>query len=390
MKPLAARTDRLRQSDIRAVTAAVNRVGGINLGQGICDLATPDPVKAATIVAVETDRSIYTAYNGIQSLREGILDKVRAFNRIPAADADEVMVGVGSTGAFVATVLTLCEAGDEVVVFEPFYGYHTGLLRLFGVVPVLVPLHAPDWSVDWAALEGAITPKTKAVLVCTPGNPHGKVWTEDELRRLLDLLERHDLWAITDEIYEHMTYDGRVHVSLASLPGAYARTVTLSGFSKTLNMTGWRLGYAVAAPPVIEKMGLISDLVYICAPAPLQHGVAAALPLDDAYYTDLQADYTARRALMGETLDACGFVASWPEGAYYAFASFERLAGRPGFADDRQACETLIAEAGVATVPGSAFFADPARGRHYLRFSFAKEMDVLDDACRRLRAAFAA
>ncbi|MDX1421245.1 MAG: pyridoxal phosphate-dependent aminotransferase, partial [Rubricoccaceae bacterium] len=264
MKPLASRTDALRQSDIRAVTFAVNRVGGINLGQGICDLPTPDAIKAAAVEAVEGDRSIYTAYSGVQKLRRPILEKARRFNGIPAERDEEVMVSVGSTGAFVATVLALCEPGDEVVVFEPFYGYHTGILHLLGVTPVPVPLQAPDWRVDFEALEAALSEKTKAVLVCTPANPSGKVWPEAELRRLLGLLERHDLWAITDEIYEYMVYDGHRHVSLGSLPGAYERTVTLSGFSKTFNMTGWRLGYAVAAPPVIEKMGLINDLVYIC------------------------------------------------------------------------------------------------------------------------------
>ncbi len=391
MKPLARRTDWLRQSDIRAVTAAVNRVGGINLGQGICDLPTPEPIKAATVAAIEADRSVYTAYNGTRALREAILEKVRAFNRIPAQSAEEVVVSVGSTGAFVSAVLALCEGGDEAILFEPFYGYHAGLLRLLGVTPVAVPLVAPDWAVDFDALERAITPRTKLVVACTPANPSGKVWTEAELRALLAVLERHDLWAVTDEIYEHMTYDGRRHVSLASLPGAHERTVTLSGFSKTFNMTGWRLGYAVAPEAVAEKMGLVSDLVYICAPAPLQHGLADALPeIGDDYYDGLAADYAARRALMCDALDACGFDGQRPEGAYYALAGFEALARtRPGFADDREACETLIREAGVATVPGSAFFADAARGRLLLRFCFAKEMGVLDEACRRLRAAFA-
>lgn len=187
-----------------------------------------------------------------------------------------------------------------------------------------------------------------------------------------------------------MTYDGRRHVSLGRLPGAYERTITLSGFSKTFNLTGWRLGYAVGPADVLEKMGLAADLVYICAPAPLQHGMAAALPADESYYAALEADYAARRRLMGETLDACGFAHAWPEGAYYAFASFAPLAERrPGFADDREACHTLIETAGVATVPGSAFFSDPADGRAWLRFCYAKEMDVLEDACRRLRAALA-
>jgi aminotransferase len=390
MKPLASRVAHIRQSDIRAVTVAVNRVDGINLGQGICDLPTPEPIKEAAKAAIDGDRSIYTSYAGIAKLRERILEKARAFNRIPAASADEVMVAVGSTGAFVATVLTLFEPGDECIVFEPFYGYHTGLLDLFGVEKRTITLRAPDWAVDFDAVEAAITERTKAVLVCTPNNPCGKVWSREELQRLLEILERHDLYAITDEIYEYMTYDGREHVSLASLPGGHRRTVTLSGFSKTYNMTGWRLGYAIGPQAIIDRMGLISDLIYICAPSPLQYGVAAAFDMDEAYFDELAADYDAKRTLMCETLEACGFAFAWPQGAYYVLASFAPLAERrAGFEDDRAACDTLIDEARVAAVPGNSFFADPRDGQTFLRFCFAKEMPVLEEACRNLRAAFA-
>ncbi|MEM6782351.1 MAG: pyridoxal phosphate-dependent aminotransferase [Bacteroidota bacterium] len=390
MKPLAARTDALRQSDIRAVTAAVRRVDGLNLGQGICDLPTPDPIKTGAVAAIEGDQSIYTAYNGIARLRQGILAKAQRYNGIPATDDGEVMVSAGSTGAFAATVLALCDPGDEVVLFEPFYGYHTGILKLFGVTPVAVPLLEPDWAVDFDALAAAITPRTKAVVVCTPANPSGKVWTEAELQTMRALAEQHDLWVITDEIYEYMTYDAHRHVSMASLPGAYERTVTLSGFSKTFNMTGWRLGYAVAPRPVIEKMGLVNDLVYICAPAPLQHGLAAALPMPDAYYAQMLADYAAKRTLLCETLEACGFEVNWPQGAYYVLAGTRALAERrTGFEDDHAASRTLIDEAGVGTVAGRSFFADPERGRFLLRFCYAKEMPVLEDACARLRRTFA-
>ncbi|CAN5544973.1 pyridoxal phosphate-dependent aminotransferase [soil metagenome] len=316
MKPLSSRTESLRQSDIRAVTFAVNRVDGINLGQGICDLPTPDPIKEAAKEAIDGDHSIYTSYAGIAKLREGILGKVKDFNRIPAESAEDIVVSVGSTGAFVATVLTLFEPGDECIVFEPFYGYHTGLLDLLGVTRRVVSLHAPEWEIDFEEVEAAITEKTKAILICTPNNPCGKVWTREELEAVLDIVERHDLYVITDEIYEYMTYDGREHVSLASLPGAYERTITLSGFSKTYNMTGWRLGYAIAPQDIAARMGLINDLIYICAPAPLQYGVAAAFEMDEDYFPILAAEYDARRSLMCETLEACGFEFSWPEGAY--------------------------------------------------------------------------
>lgn len=389
MKPLASRTDGLRQSDIRAITFAVNQAGGINLGQGICDLPTPQPIKAAAHEAIDGDRSIYTAYNGIKKLREGILDKAQTFNRLPATSPEEVMVSVGSTGAFVSTVLTLFEPGDACVLFEPFYGYHSGILDLLGVEKQVARLDAPDWSIDFEALEATITERTKALLVCTPANPTGKVWTRDELTRLLDIAQRHDLWIITDEIYEYMTYDGREHLSLGSLPGAYERTITLSGFSKTYNMTGWRLGYAVGPEPVLARMGLINDLVYICAAAPLQHGVAAAFEMDDSYLAELAEEYAARRKLFCETLDACGFRFTWPEGSYYVLADFSPLAERfDGFSNDQEAAETLIREAGVGSVPGNSFFADPEDGRFFLRFCYAKRMEVLEEACRNLRAAF--
>ena len=391
MKPLAARAATLRQSDIRAITFAANAAGAVNLGQGICDLATPEPIREAAKQAIDDGRSIYTAYNGVPALRAAIADEARAFNALAVTEAN-VMVGAGSTGAFVAAVLALCEAGDEVILFEPFYGYHAGILKLFGVTPVVVPLAPPAWAFDAERLAAAITPRTKAVLVCTPANPTGKVWTRAELAAVLEVAERHDLWCLTDEIYQYMTYGDARHVSLASLPGAFERTVTLSGFSKTFNMTGWRLGYAVAPEALAETMGLVSDLTTICAPAPLQHGLAAALPLPAAYYAQMQADYAAKRALFCDTLDACGFGGEdgvhRPEGAYYVLASTERLAARrAGFEDDTAAAHTLIREAGVGAVPGNSFFADPADGRRWLRFCYAKEQDILEEACRRLRAA---
>ena len=390
MKPLAARTDALRQSDIRAVTFEVNRVGGINLGQGICDLATPASIVEATVAALRDGSQIYTAYNGTQDLREAIADKAVSFNGIPVEGPESVVVSTGSTGAFLATVLTLFEPGDEVVLFEPFYGYHAGILRLQGVRPVAVPLTKAGgrWTFDPDRLADAITDRTKAVLVCTPANPSGKVWSEAELAALYAEVERHDLWVLTDEIYEHMVYDGRTHLSPASRDGAYERTITLSGFSKTFNMTGWRLGYAVAPAEVAAKIGLVNDLTTICAPAPLQHGLAAALPLPDAYYTQMLADYAAKRTRMVGALRACGFDADPPEGAYYVLAGLGDRLGTPGFEDARAATTTLIETAGIACVPGPSFFADPADGDGHLRFCYAKEMAVLDEACDRLVDAF--
>jgi len=386
---LAERTDPLQQSHIRAITQMVKEVGGINLGQGVCDLPTPDPIKARTQQAIADNESVYSHYAGIEPLRTAILDKVRTENDVPAASADEVVVGVGATGVFVTAALTLLDEGDEVILFEPFYGYHRNILKLTGATIRYVPAGEPGRPVDFQALDEALSSRTKAVIVNTPANPSGKVWSRDELEGLRDRMEAHDVVAITDEIYEYMLYDGHEHVSLASLPGAYERTVTISGFSKAYNMTGWRLGYGVAPPPIVEKMGLLNDLLYICAPRPLQHGVLAAFEeLGDAYIEAMQADYAARRTMMGDALEDIGMRVPWPEGAYYMLADFSPLSDRDGFADDQQAAETIVREAQVGCVTGRSFYRDPSDGRHRLRFCFAKELPELEQACNQLRSAF--
>jgi aminotransferase len=386
----AERARPLEQSDIRSVTRRVEAVDGINLGQGLCDLPTPQPIKARARQAIADDHSVYSHHAGIEPLRRAILEKMQAENDLPATSPDEVVVGVGSTGCFVAAAFTLLEEGDEVVLFEPFYGYHRNILELTGATLRYVPLGGPDDSFDRAAVEDVLTPDTKAVVVNTPANPSGKVWTRAELEALLGLMEENDLVAITDEIYEYMLYDGAEHVSLASLPGAYERTITLSGFSKAYNVTGWRLGYGVAPAPVAEKMALMNDLLYICAPRPLQHAALAAFEeLDERYVDQLQADYTERRRLLCETLEDIGFDVPWPDGAYYALADFGALADRrAGFEDDAAACETLVEEAGIGSVTGRSFYDDPADGRSQLRFCFAKEIPVLRRACDQLREAF--
>jgi aminotransferase len=387
---LAARADGLQQSDIRSVTRRVSEVDGINLGQGVCDLPTPQPIKARAHQAIRDDASIYSHYAGIEPLRRAILEKEQAHNAVPATSPEEVVVGVGSTGVFVSAAFTLLEDGDEVILFEPFYGYHRNILELTGATIRYVPLGGPDSTFDRAAMEAALTDDTKAVVVNTPANPSGKVWTRNELSTLVDLLHAHDLVAIADEIYEYMLYDGAEHVSLASLADAYERTITLSGFSKAYNVTGWRLGYGVAPAPIAEKMGLMNDLLYICAPRPLQHAALAAFEdLDDDYVAQLQADYADRRNLLCGTLEAIGFDVPWPDGAYYALARFGELSDtHAGFADDAAACDTLIDEARVGSVTGRSFYSDPADGRNQLRFCFAKEMPVLQQACDQLRDAF--
>ncbi len=389
MKPLAERTAELKQSNIRAITLMLQGVDGINLGQGICDMPTPDPIKRGAHEAIDGDQSIYSYYGGIQPLREALLEKARTYNRIPARGVDDIMVTVGSTGAFVATMFTLLDPGDEVIVFEPYYGYHCNLLTVMGAHLKFVRTEAPDWAIDFDRVESLITDRTKAIIVTTPNNPTGKVWSRDELERMRDLIVENDLYAITDEIYEYMLYDGHEHISLASIEGAYDRTITLSGFSKTYNMTGWRLGYAVGPEAIIAKMGLLSDLIYICAPTPLQHGVAEAFEMSSTYFSEMAAAYDRKRMLMCTTLEEIGFKVPWPEGSYYVLADFSPLRDRfEGFEDDMTASRTLVEKAGIGTVAGRSFFADDADGDCCLRFCFAKEYPILEEACRRLKAAF--
>ncbi|MDE2995602.1 MAG: pyridoxal phosphate-dependent aminotransferase [Bacteroidota bacterium] len=390
MKPLADRTDSRRQSNIRAITLMLRDVDGINLGQGICDMPTPEPIKRGAHAAIDGDKSIYSYYGGIHRLREALLDKARTYNRIPAKGIDDIMVTVGSTGAFVATMFTLLDPGDEVIVFEPYYGYHCNLLTVMGASLKFVRTKAPEWEIDFEKVESLITDRTKAIIVTTPNNPTGKVWSRKELETMRDLLVKHDLYAITDEIYEYMLYDGHEHLSLASIEGAYDRTITLSGFSKTYNMTGWRLGYAVGPESIISKMGLLADLIYICAPTPLQYGVAEAFEMSDDYFQEMASAYDRKRTLMCTTLEEIGFNVPWPEGSYYVLADFSPLRERfDGFEDDIAASRTLVERAGIGTVAGRSFFADDADGDSCLRFCFAKEYDVLEEACRRLKAAFA-
>ncbi len=381
------RTLDLRQSDIRAVTQLVNQYNGINLGQGICDLPAPNAIKHGAIEAINHDKSIYSYHSGILPLRKAVAEKYKSFNKISCDPETEVMITAGSTGGFVAACLACLNPGDEVLVFEPYYGYHINLLKILGFKPVFIPLEDKTWQVDFNATEKAISPKTKAVVITTPGNPNGKVWSEAELNQMLGLLQKYDLWAFTDEVYEYMVYDGHKHVSLSSLEGGFERTITITSYSKTYNMTGWRMGSVVGPADVVEKMGLINDLIYICPPTPLQYGLLEAFSLDDSYLVELDNSYKMKRIQFMEALRSVGFEFTAPQGAYYIFANFKQIAKkRSGFENDKQACETLIKEARIASIPGSSFFSNAELGQYYLRFCYAKEQHILDEACELIKS----
>jgi aminotransferase len=373
----ARRVQGIAQSDIRKMSRRAMELGAVNLGQGICDQPTPDPVKAAAKAAIDADRSIYSKYEGIDELRRAIARKMAAYNGLPCDPDTEVLVTAGSTGGFVAAALSFVQEEDEVILFSPFYGYHFNVLRLARPTIRSVTLRGRDWAFDEAELRRAFTPRTKAIVINTPCNPCGKVFTRAELELVARLCLEHDCLAITDEIYEYILYDGHRHVSLATLPGMRERTITLSGFSKTYNMTGWRLGYAVAPPELTARMGVVNDLLYICAPTPLQHGVLAAFDLPPAYYEQMSRDYARKRAQTMAACDAVGLQSLPPQGSYYLMVDVRGA----GFADDRAAADALLSRCGVAAVPGSSFYVDPADGRHQLRLCFAKQDHDLDKAC---------
>jgi len=356
-------------------------VGGINLGQGICDLPTPPPVAAAARDAITQNKVIYTAAEGAAPLRAAIRDKVERCYGLAFDPATEVVVTSGATGAFAASCLALFDPGDEVILFEPYYGYHLNTLLAFGLTPVRVATRPPDWEIDFEALAGAITNKTRAVIVCTPANPCGKVWKAAELDRLAALLEAHDLIALTDEIYEHIVFDGREHVPLATRANARARTVTMTGFSKTFAITGWRLGYVTAPPEIARRITVAHDLLYICAPTPLQYGAAAGLAMPARYYEELAESYARKREILCSALTDAGLTPHVPQGAYYVLADIQKL----GAPTSKAASMLLLERTGVASVPGTSFYADPV-GETLARFCFAKEDEILTEAARRLRA----
>lgn len=377
--PIADRVRNIKQSDIRRYSAICAAMKGVNLSQGVCDQPAPMAVKEAAKAAIDQDLASYTNLRGVVELRRAIAKKMRDFNGIVCDPESEIAVNVGSAGSFVCAVLATLNPGDEAVVFSPFYSYHVNVLKLFNVGVRYVDLNPPEWNYDSAELEAAFTDRTKLVVVCNPANPSGKMFTETELREIATVARRHNAWIATDEIYEYITY-GREHVSIGRFPEAAGRTLTMSGASKTYAVTGWRVGYTVGPAEVMDRLAVVNDLLYICAPAPLQHGIVAGMQLPDSYYSEMRLEYGAKRELLADTLRRIGFTPFVPDGAYYMLAAFE-----PGrWPSAVAAAESILDQVGVATVPGSAFYRNPADGQNQLRFCYAKEMAVLEEACDRL------
>jgi aminotransferase len=369
------------QSEIRAMSVACEQMGGINLAQGVCDTPVPSVVEETAIQAIRAGHNIYTRLDGIARLRNAIAAKQQRDYGLAYDPESEVLVASGATGGFHAAAMALLNPGDEVLLFEPFYGYHVSTLKSLRITPVLVPLSEPDWALDSDALKTAVTPKTRAIVLNTPSNPGGKVFSLAEIQEISAVCLEHDLFLITDEIYEYFVYDGARHISAATLPGMKERTIVISGFSKTFSVTGWRLGYVTADRKWMGAMSYFHDLTYVCAPSALQHGAAAGLEqLPPSFYTELAASHQDKRTRMLSALTDAGLTPSTPAGAYYALADATKLAGKTAAEKARH----LLAVTGVASVAGSAFFR-PGRGENLLRFCFAKKDEDLDEACARLR-----
>ena len=377
---LSRRAATILQSEIRNMSLECDRVGGINLSQGVCDTPVPVEVKQGAFDGVEEGFNTYTRYDGLDELRRAIAARRRLDYGLAVDPSSEIVVSAGATGALYCVCLALLDPGDEVVLFEPYYGYHVSTLLSVGAVPAYVPMRPPDWTFAPDDLERAVTPRTRAILVNTPGNPSGKVFTRDELEQIADVAGRHDLFVFTDEIYEYFVYDGRRHVAPASVAGLADRTISISGFSKTFSITGWRVGYSVSPARWTETIGYYNDLVYVCAPAPLQVGVARGLArLGEAYYIGLRSEYLAKRDQICDELGLAGLTPHVPQGAYYVLADVSSLPGRTSKARAMH----LLDRTGVAAVPGDAFFNDE-RGSSLVRFCYAKSARDLDEACERL------
>src|SRR5271168_5536224 len=373
---------RIIQSEIRSMTVECDAVGGVNMAQGVCDTPLPEVVEEAAIQAIRDGYNIYTRMDGIAVLRQAIAEKFERHNGLRVDPDKEILVASGATGAMSSACLALFDPGDEVILFEPFYGYHYSTLQSIRAVPVVVPLVPTTWEIDFDRLRAAITPRTRGLAINTPGNPCGKVFTRAELEALAAVAIESDLFVLTDEIYEYFVFEGQAHLSPATIPGMAERTITISGFSKTFSMTGWRVGYLSASSKWIPAIGYFHDLGYVCTPSPFQYAAAAGLrALPDSFYRDLATEYQEKRDQICDALTAAGLTPAVPAGAYYVLADASRIEGDRASVKARN----LLRATGVGAVAGSAFYG-AGRGENLLRYCFAKQDADLERACTALRA----
>ncbi|HYR94834.1 MAG TPA: aminotransferase class I/II-fold pyridoxal phosphate-dependent enzyme, partial [Methylomirabilota bacterium] len=376
---LAARTEGFTESVIREMTRLNAVHNGINLAQGFPNFPAPAALKDAAKRAIDADVNQYAITWGSKSLRDALAKTYADLYGMQVDPETMLTVTCGATEAMISTLLAIVDPGDEVIVLEPFYENYGPDADIAGAKPVYVALRPPDNVFDPDELRAAFSPRTKAIIVNTPNNPTGRVFTRAELELIASLCREHDVIAVTDEIYEHILYEG-THIPIATLPGMAERTVTISGASKTFSVTGWRVGWIVAAPALTAGIRKVHDFVTVGAPAPLQEAVAAGLALGRPYFERLGGEYRARRDILMPALQRAGFSPRLPEGAYYILCDITPF----GFDDDTAFARWLVSTVGVAGVPGSSFYSRPELGRHLIRFTFCKTHDVLNAAAERL------
>ena len=377
---LADRTTIFTESVIREMTRLALQHGAINLSQGFPDFPAPEEIKEAAIAAIRADHNQYAITWGSKSLRDAIAAKTARFYGYEPDPEREITVACGATEAMMAALLAVVNPGDEVIVFEPFYENYVPDAAISGARLVYVPLVEPDFHYDPETLRAAFSPRTKAIVINTPNNPSGKVFTREELEEIGALCQEFDALIITDEIYEHILYDEAVHVSPATLPGLRERTISISGLSKTFSVTGWRVGYLIAPPELTGAIRKVHDFLTVGAPAPLQEAAAVALGFSDEFYSGLGDLYRGKREILLGALEAAGFRVFRPRGAYYIMADITPF----GIDDDTAFSRYLTTEIGVAPVPGSSFYRDQERGRTKVRFTFSKREETLHAAAERL------
>jgi aminotransferase len=382
---VSAKAERFTESVIREMTRLAMQHNAVNLAQGFPDFPAPEEIKRAAQEAIAADFNQYAITWGAKPLRDAIAEKFARTQGVETDPEREITVCCGSTEAMIAALLAVLNPGDEVVVFEPFYENYGPDAILSGATPRFVPLHPPaeaagTWSFDRAELAAAFNDHTRAIILNTPNNPTGKVFSPAELLEIRDLCLRWNVLAITDEIYEHILYDGAKHISMAALDGMRERTITINGLSKTYSVTGWRVGWAIAPPAITDAVRKVHDFLTVGAAAPLQQAGAAAMRLPPEYYERLAAAYATRRDRALGFLEAAGFTCYRPAGAYYIMTDISRF----GAADDVAFSRYLVEEIGVAPVPGSSFYSQPGGGSRQVRFTFCKTEQTLAAAAQRL------
>lgn len=384
MKELSNRTARFTDSVIRRMTRISNQYGAVNLSQGFPDFDPPAQLLDSLSAIASDPKPLYHQYSitwGSQTMREALAAKQEHFMGMPVDPNQNIVVTCGSTEAMMAAMMTVTNPGDKVVIFSPFYENYGADTILSGAEPIYVPLNPPAYDFDREVLEAAFRDNDpKAIVLCNPSNPCGKVFTREELTFIADLCKKYDAYCITDEVYEHIVYAPHEHVYMATLPGMFERTISCSSLSKTYSITGWRLGYTIAPAEITERIKKVHDFLTVGAAAPLQEAVVTALNFNDSYYDEVLDLYTAKRDLFCQGLDSIGLEHNVPQGAYYVMMDISEF----GYDSDLEFCEDLASKVGVGAVPGSSFFREPVN--HLIRFHFAKRDETLNAALENLKS----